>query len=857
MATPKYKVDNKTSRGRRFKAVIARWKGILVLGALAVPLVFFLLAKAPFDTGSWPKFIIAIGCVAFVGWRYRDIWRWLGLRHIATYPPAWLAALIGLPLLIEFHPALSGNELRHYSFLLWVPVCLLFVFGVARAAFGEPQRDLKLAISVPDAKPQALSEWINSDNPISKIEDDLFGYLRPICGQVLAGLNESAPGAVAIVGPLGTGKSSVYEVVASVVLRTRTSIVRISLWPHVDTPSALSAVIESLTREIGKYVATSELDDVAESYLELVDSVAGPWRTLVSLTGKESPSEQLEKIDSIANAIDLRLVLWVEDLERFAELSISEQQPDYARAEPLRALLAKLSCLESVRVVLSVAAVDALRDIHKVATRVVTIPFVDRTALAGVAHRALQEMRDSPPRVLSWNNRQAIELSKEAGVVARGRATRDEISNWVAELCPTPRQLKFVLRQCRIAWTALRGEIDFDDLVIATAVRHSFPAVFELINENIGVLRIGELNKEKRSGASEFRSSFLSLMKLRDRATATLESCLSRLFPGWDRGDSASDSRRDLFPQSLSQTHADYWARLITCHPGNGFSDQTLMRSFVDWRLKRGDGFVSEFLGSGDMRVVAFAAVDRGALKELLADALRADSKMPLIEERIGTKRVTAAWLVFLRVGDHDAVNGALLDWIQSGEMQLDVAAAVSYFFLNDPSVEGHSLERSVRASLRGALDKRLAKEFGGNPDVLIAALRAAKGEHVFEQTFAPVASFPNWSTKPDASWTAFADVVCSALLLAPDVVAPHLARLLVKTSASVIDWNAILNQSRLTQQVVVDGSRADSLFGSKLSSLDIPENVVGDSNSAPLIAELRYFLRERNSIRGSSEQKA
>jgi hypothetical protein len=78
-------------------------------------------------------------------------------------------------------------------------------------------------------------------------------------------------------------------------------------------------ILGELTKELARHVNVAELAGLETEYTKLIAKAGGIWSGLaeVGKAGK-TPSDLLNKYHHIATAINLHVVLWVEDLERFS-----------------------------------------------------------------------------------------------------------------------------------------------------------------------------------------------------------------------------------------------------------------------------------------------------------------------------------------------------------------------------------------------------------------------------------------------------------------------------------------------------------------------------------------------------------
>ena len=181
--------------------------------------------------------------------------------------------------------------------------------------------------------------------------------------------------------------------------------------------------------------------------------------------------------------------------------------------------------------------------------------------------------------------------------------SKPSLEESVVLLLNTPRSLKAALRLCHETWQHLKGEIDFDDVLIMSALRASRPEVFSLVNDEIDAFRhgFGSLREEHGERKAKEHPTLVRLDKLLGDDTDVVmrnavRSVLEHVFPGY-----ADDIRRESRdrnyvnnPQGLAIVrHVDYWDR-YTSMPKieDADSDQAALIAIDAWK----DGKKSDLL---------------------------------------------------------------------------------------------------------------------------------------------------------------------------------------------------------------------------------------------------------------------
>ena len=124
---------------------------------------------------------------------------------------------------------------------------------------------------------------------------------------------------VALLGPLGSGKSSVLNVVRTLLRGSEptTILVDFDVWAVPRAEEVPRLALDRIVEALDNHVDTIALRDVPTTYQRLV--AAAPISNLSRALGVDTESdstETLQRLNEILGALDARLVLIVEDAER-------------------------------------------------------------------------------------------------------------------------------------------------------------------------------------------------------------------------------------------------------------------------------------------------------------------------------------------------------------------------------------------------------------------------------------------------------------------------------------------------------------------------------------------------------------
>lgn len=553
-----------------------------------------------------------------------------------------------------------------------------------------------------------------------------------------------------------------------------------------------------MTDALREHVNTLPLRGLERDYLEAIEGIGG-WAKLVRFARPASPARLLLRYDSVAAAINLKVILWVEDLERFAGIVPRVREPEYMRLAPLRALLNELSALRSIQVVLSSAAADFRFDLQKLARHVINIPPLNSQTVASeiesFRHQSLVQFpfRDAAQpaeRRRLWPEDRSKEQPDFLGLGS------PNLQYALTSICTTPRTLKQALRSSLEAWQKLRGEIDFDEVLMVSVIDVAEPEIVSLINKYINQLRVGSAEKlfgKKERDKSRFAEELEKL--LIDSATPHAEAfqyILTELFPGWERGEGSSQKMRLKRPQGFSVEHTDYWLRYMTLiRPADANSDQRMLRLIDDWRSQLNNE-LPQTMVTGDFppSLEAFLEVSTSEkeLVRLLDEILEAETPRGrhnwagIGSEYDHPPALVSVWRLMLGKPDPEDLLPMLQKHIHSAlRTNLPLAFELVYFFATRSQGVPKILSAEHVDSLSKEFREAIAREFEGHPAKLADTLR---GAHIY------VLYWSCWGLDnvrehktagvPD-HWERLRDTVLDAVQGEPAVMVPQLLPFIVR----------------------------------------------------------------------------
>ncbi len=524
------------------------------------------------------------------------------------YPPTWGAGAIGFAVVAGLTPGLRVNPfvlVESYRFWLGLIVLLVFV-STARwlAASKSDNPGLEACEPTPDKPEEPATaqeierplewwlEWIETEKPIEKAEEDLFGFTAR--AEYIAGiLRGEKRKTVGLEGGFGSGKSSLLNLVEANLKKYNTTteakpkriiVCRADTW-GLGKDSVAEYILRRAVDKLAEKVDCSGLMDLPGQYRQAVSATGNGWLHLLAClcNPPKEPGEELERLDEVLEAAGLRLVVFIEDIDRNpgSENLLSE----------LAALLDRLRDLNNVSFVLALLAdttiLDRLAESHE---PVPVMPYKTvRNACDMLRKELLKKCID-----IGFDEESREERLKTT--LTLGRDLAPELISYetamstplsaIARPMSAPRTMKRVLRETIKIWDRLPGEIDFDDLLVLTTMRFALPPVYSFFVNNIETIR----------GYHERKEPFSDQEKTESKAR------LDKEWPTVVRGVSDQEAARvlvsffyDLWEQKktnlacqsiMNRLPTDYWERYLRQDIREDISDQELAETIRKWTIK-------------------------------------------------------------------------------------------------------------------------------------------------------------------------------------------------------------------------------------------------------------------------------
>jgi hypothetical protein len=582
---------------------LQRWLWLAVYSVTAAFLVYLILpaldplaeviaqrlALLPFVLAQ----IVVAGVVAAIPPAFSRMYccRWTHLRQLRH--PTWIwAAVVGgtLTVILRDLAQDSHSQLGHTRIveIVW-PLLSGGLIGMVATTFINRQARTKAPLSESGqssavflADPTKLDQWASSpEEPVNVLHTDAF-EMKPVAARLAMHLNNpKATRSIGLVGPYGSGKTSILKAVETLLLQDpKCLVVWAPSWGTSSGTDAAEMILRGALNELSRHVDCLSVANVPSTYTAaLKESGSSLLRAaLALLSGHTDAEATLKRLDNVLHSSGYHMVILLEDLDRNDIAS--------SRFQEVSGLLDRLK--QSTRHFSFVLAVsqDArahidfvkLCDRYEVLTELKAAKV--RTIVRGFVEQRIREY----PNDLNWYS------AKKSNAPSPHDRVQFEFPSLCTDLLTTPRLLHSTLRTVISAWPKLHGEVDLSEFISITALRMAAPPVFQFLITHIEDMR-GEpagLRNAKEHGEWLKGRWDQAVSDLPTNTAMWAEKTMDALFPGWSGGHiQMSDNPQSIHngPHSGIQLivfddNVDYWQRIFA-EDIDGLRDQSVAQDIL------------------------------------------------------------------------------------------------------------------------------------------------------------------------------------------------------------------------------------------------------------------------------------
>ena len=581
--------------------VFKRWMDIIALSLVAF-LLYLAIEPRIEKLGNWAKdfvlkeifvdiLVVSFGLAAI----WILLWRlgathfgWQDKSRIKTFvkwPPVWLSVILSLCCL---------SFLPDYNFIYITFIGGVFLAGLPIGFFirwlnqwltkekkNDPQQSQVTGSFHENSKdPKKVIQWLHKEEAITEQAQDFFDMAvqaRNISRVLLAKQLKT----VALVGEYGSGKSSILKMVNDYLKpgnhnkldqnngndKVDGITCMVDGWGFAKGSTA-EHILECAINELSKHVDVSGLRIVPEQYAAAMGSAGNVFLKIIAAlaTCWKSPLHILERIDNVLTAIDKRLIIFLEDVDRNKNEEVFFNE--------IAALLDSLRQLKQVSFVLAIGQkYDTEEVLIKTAEHVENVPRLNRIDVLDTLNTFRSHCMKLRPDIINT-------IPKEFRGDRMGWGRFENILylpsmydgsskplDAIEELTSNPRVLKHALRRTLTVWEKLPGEIDFDDLLIVNVLKVVDERIFSFIDKNISQLctLVKGNNKEEGKLRQGLQAEYEHATKKAEYNFDAASNLAYALFPGFAGENTADRSlRQDLtsYQHVANDYPTKYWERI-------------------------------------------------------------------------------------------------------------------------------------------------------------------------------------------------------------------------------------------------------------------------------------------------------
>ncbi len=526
-------------------------------------------------------------------------------RRMLWYPPVWLgvplawglaAASEQLP--VALRPQSSGPAWQYVYPIAPTVLAIALALALRQLPWRRVPKGMGSSNTANDSGItwREIEAWIGGgERPITGSERDLFQHRRiaaRIARSVVADRRH-----VALLGRFGSGKSSILNLVTAQLAQSPETwvIADFDVWAVPNPDDVPRLALNRIVSALDDYVDTIQFRSLPLAYQRLAS--AEPTGRLSAALGLESAADSIELLDGLSKVVETigaHVLLIVQDVERAGEGFDTRH---------LQRLLWALRNTKGIQFILSVDPDHAPLDFPKLCDTVEVVPSIEVEHVARILTIAYGHWRTKFSDIDPHPNRRDGDKLRLGHALAGGmidymrRTGRDTPLDALVSLLDTPRSLKHVLRRVDHAWHNLHGEVELDDIVIVSALRHGAEPVYRFLLADIDAAR------------HEPDDMFPRTKAVKDEWTRVLAevpngAAAQRLVDLLGVEQLAKDTIRTgtESPQGVQESEpVDYFRRIAAeeISPSE-LRDQSVLRDIDQWKASRSGALLGQLVAASD-----------------------------------------------------------------------------------------------------------------------------------------------------------------------------------------------------------------------------------------------------------------
>ena len=367
------------------------------------------------------------------------------------------------------------------------------------------------------------------------------------------------------------------------------------MWATPKPEDVPRLALNRIVAALDEHIDTTEFRDLPLAYQRL--ATAEPTGRLARAFGLETTADSLETVERltpILEVLNARLVLVIEDVERTG---------DGFDKRHLQRFLWALRKVERASFILAADQDHARLDCDKLCDTIELVPQVEVKHTATIVKVAYDHWRTKFSYIDPHPNRnEGDKLQLEHALLGGTmdyiqRIGRDTPLDALVSLLETPRVIKHVLGRVDQAWRNLYGEVELDDIIIISALRHGAEPVYKFLISNIDAAR-------HKPDAMWPRTTTVRAAWEKEIGSIANGAAAQRLVDLLGIEQLTKDLAVNVTssPQGVHKNEpTDYFRRIVAEEIGSTeFRDQVVLRDIECWQASRDVALVDKLVAASE-----------------------------------------------------------------------------------------------------------------------------------------------------------------------------------------------------------------------------------------------------------------
>ncbi|MFQ2266701.1 P-loop NTPase fold protein [Aeromonas hydrophila] len=206
--------------------------------------------------------------------------------------------------------------------LIISPEAFIYLGGVLLPGFTSSIFLIKPKNKDKDKDKDKDIPWYQNENPINNLTQDRLNR-KPLVQRlydIVTSEEYQDMRGIALIGPFGTGKSSVIGMMISKLFENRLNylVCKIDTWGAYNSEDQIQKYfIEKIINSLNTITSTTSLNGLPSKYIHSLKGVQSFWLDTIPLFDNySSPNNQLNRINDILYRLDCTILIVIEDIDR-------------------------------------------------------------------------------------------------------------------------------------------------------------------------------------------------------------------------------------------------------------------------------------------------------------------------------------------------------------------------------------------------------------------------------------------------------------------------------------------------------------------------------------------------------------